>query len=149
MTEVKFQARDFVPGIAFTYSVIAARFEGKWIYVRHHDRSTWEIPGGHIEEGESPDDAAGRELMEETGAVEFTLSCVSSYSVFKDGITGYGKLYFAESSGWAPYRIFPRLPGYACLTICRKILPTPIFSRIFTGRYWNILIVKNDRDKQR
>lgn len=96
MTEVKFQARDFVPGIAFTYSVIAARFEGKWIYVRHHDRSTWEIPGGHIEEGESPDDAAGRELMEETGAVEFTLSCVSSYSVFKDGITGYGKLYFAE-----------------------------------------------------
>lgn len=96
MTEVKFQARDFVPGIAFTYSVIVARFEGKWIYVRHHDRSTWEIPGGHIEEGESPDDAAGRELMEETGAVEFTLSCVSSYSVFKDGITGYGKLYFAE-----------------------------------------------------
>ena len=102
MTEVRFQAADFVPDTKFTYSVIAARYEGKWIYVRHHRRTTWEIPGGHIEDGESPDEAAKRELMEETGALEFGINCVSPYSVLKDGMTGYGKLYVADISQLGP-----------------------------------------------
>jgi len=102
MTEVRFQAADFVPDTKFTYSVITARYEGKWIYVRHHRRTTWEIPGGHIEAGESPDEAAKRELMEETGALEFGIDCVAPYSVLKDGITGYGKLYVADVSRLGP-----------------------------------------------
>ena len=70
MTEVKFYDPLFDPGTKLTYSVISAIFDGKWIFVRHQDRITWEIAGGHIEEGETSDDAAGRELKEETGAVE-------------------------------------------------------------------------------
>ncbi len=96
MTEVKFYDPEFQPGISLTYSVIAAKFGEKWIFVRHHKRKTWEIPGGHIEKGETPDDAAGRELMEETGAVEFDLNCVSTYSVKKNGETGFGRLYVAN-----------------------------------------------------
>jgi 8-oxo-dGTP diphosphatase len=34
--------------------------------------------------------------MEETGAVEFSLDCVATYSVEKDGNTGYGRLFLAE-----------------------------------------------------
>ena len=34
--------------------------------------------------------------MEETGAIRFNLSCVATYSVEKDGETGYGRLYLAE-----------------------------------------------------
>ena len=49
--------------------------------------------------------------MEETGAVEFTLSCVSSYSVFKDGITGYGKLYFAEVFRLGPIPAISEIAG--------------------------------------
>ena len=67
MTEVRFQERDYVPDTKFTYSVIAARHEGKWIYVRHHRRTTWEIPGGHIEAGETPRLSCLREVHEETG----------------------------------------------------------------------------------
>jgi 8-oxo-dGTP diphosphatase len=34
--------------------------------------------------------------MEETGAIEFTIEPVATYSVRKDGETGWGRLYFAE-----------------------------------------------------
>jgi 8-oxo-dGTP diphosphatase len=96
MTEVKFYDPLFEPDAELTYSVISAKFENKWIFVRHNNRTTWEIAGGHIEMGETSSEAAGRELMEETGAVRFNLDCVATYSVKMDGETGYGRLYFAE-----------------------------------------------------
>ena len=34
--------------------------------------------------------------MEETGALRFNLHCVATYSVIKNGLTGYGRLYLAE-----------------------------------------------------
>jgi 8-oxo-dGTP diphosphatase len=44
----------------------------------------WCLPGGYIEWGESPDDAARRELLEETGVRAETLSLIGAY----DSITG-------------------------------------------------------------
>jgi 8-oxo-dGTP diphosphatase len=96
MALVRFHGILFEPAEGLIYSVIAARYVGKWIFVRHHERSTWEIPGGHIDKNETPFIAAGREMMEETGAVEFSLDCVATYSVDKDGNTGYGRLFLAE-----------------------------------------------------
>jgi len=96
MTEVKFYDPSFEPDVQLTYSVISARFENSWIFVRHKKRSTWEIAGGHIEVGETSFEAAGRELMEETGALRFSLECISTYSVKKDKEIGWGRLYLAE-----------------------------------------------------
>ena len=96
MTIVRFFDKSFVPEGKLTYSVISARFEGKWIFVRHRMRDTWEISGGHIETGETPDEAASREVMEETGAMEFEIECISTYSVEQNGNTGYGRLFLAE-----------------------------------------------------
>ena len=96
MTEVKFYDPSFEPAGTLTYSVISAKYGNSWIFVRHQNRSTWEIAGGHIEPGEISHEAAYRELMEETGALRFNLECVATYSVTKDGITGYGRLYLAE-----------------------------------------------------
>jgi len=98
MTKIRFYDPDFVPAGRLTYSVICARFSGKWVFVRHRNRTTWEIAGGHIEDNESPDEAALRELREETGAKVFDISCVATYSVDKDGSKGYGRLFFAEVS---------------------------------------------------
>jgi 8-oxo-dGTP diphosphatase len=96
MTEVNFYDPLFVPGSKLTYSVISARYKNSWIFVRHHKRTTWEIAGGHIEKGETSFEAAGRELMEESGAVKFNLECIATYSVTMDRETGWGRLYLAE-----------------------------------------------------
>lgn len=35
------------------FAVICATYQGKWIYSKHKQRTTWETPGGHREIGES------------------------------------------------------------------------------------------------
>jgi 8-oxo-dGTP diphosphatase len=96
MTEVIFYDPLFVPDTDLTYSVISARFQNRWLFVRHHKRTTYEIAGGHIEKGETSYEAACRELMEETGSLKYSMECIATYSVKKDGETGYGRLYFAD-----------------------------------------------------
>jgi 8-oxo-dGTP diphosphatase len=78
------------------YVIIITKFRGKWVFVRNRQRVTWEIPGGHIEPDETPDYAASRELMEETGALEFNIHAVSDYSVEIEGINTTGRLYYAQ-----------------------------------------------------
>lgn len=84
------------------FVVIPARYQGKWIYVRHKERTTWELPGGHIEAGETIKEAANRELWEETGASEFEIKPLCYYAVERDGIETYGVLLFAEVSVIGP-----------------------------------------------
>ena len=71
------------------YAVIIAKHDGKLIWCRHRDRNTWEVPGGHIEAGETALEAAARELQEETGATDFTLAPVCWYRLhFNNGGMG-------------------------------------------------------------
>lgn len=76
--------------------VILATYKGKIVMGRHEKRNTWEIPGGHIEKGETPEMAAKRELYEETGAEEFTLESVLKYSFESEGKTVFGILFKGE-----------------------------------------------------
>lgn len=87
---------------ALTYVVMGARYQGQWIFVRHHQRLTWEMPAGHIEPGEVPDHAATRELYEETGAIRSSLAVTSDYSVTVGEKCEYGRLYCAEVKELGP-----------------------------------------------
>ena len=73
------------------YAVICARYNGKWVFCKHKERDTYEIPGGHREDGEDIEATAKRELWEETGAKDFDIYPVCIYA-----FTDYGMLYFAE-----------------------------------------------------
>ena len=52
---------------SYKYTVICASYKGRWILSKHRKRDTWETQGGHIEPGETPLEAAKRELYEESG----------------------------------------------------------------------------------
>ena len=77
--EVRFY--DTAQDALLKFAVIIARADGKWVFCKHKERDTLEIPGGHREPGEYAMETAKRELREETGAAEFTIRPVCVYSV--------------------------------------------------------------------
>ena len=93
---------DYVNDSKLKFAVIIAQCNGKWVLCKHKQRDTWEFPGGHREPGESIDETARRELREESGAVEFTVTPVCAYSVTgknrvnQTGEESFGMLYTAE-----------------------------------------------------
>lgn len=99
------------------FVVIASKYNNNWVYVRHRDRETWEIPGGHIEEGESIHEAARRELHEETGALEFEVFDVCDYAVVRDDIKSYGRLLYAD------IKEIGKLPESEISEVCFKETP--------------------------
>jgi len=79
------------------FAVIVAKFNKEFVYVKHRNRITWEIPGGHREVDEAINDTAKRELIEETGAIKFNIEAVCDYSVEKVGCEiSCGRVYYAE-----------------------------------------------------
>jgi len=94
MIEVKFY--DTIDDGLLKFAVIMARYENGWLFCRHKQRTTWEIPGGHREPDEAIGDTAKRELYEETGAVTFDLYEIGVYGVCTDGAVTYGMLYYAD-----------------------------------------------------
>lgn len=83
------------------FAVVFAEYEGKWVFCKHKERNTYEAPGGHREPGEDILTAAGRELYEETGAIDYDILPVSIYSVtVRNSMNGleeetFGMLYYA------------------------------------------------------
>lgn len=96
MTDVRFYKLAEIEDSLLKFAVIASRFENHWVFSRHKERTTWDIPGGHREHGEQIDDTARRELWEETGAVQADIRPICIYGVAKNDETKYGKLYFAN-----------------------------------------------------
>ena len=85
------------------FAVIISKTDGKWVFCKHKDRDTYEVPGGHREIGETIFEAAERELREETGAVDFDITPICVYSVKgktsvneKSDDESYGMLFFAD-----------------------------------------------------
>lgn len=84
------------------FAVIISKSQGKWVFCKHKERDTYEIPGGHREENETILETAKRELNEETGAINFIIHKICVYSVIgktrvnESGEETYGMLYYAD-----------------------------------------------------
>lgn len=98
MTVVKFY--DDIEDSLLKFAVIITKYQGKWVFCKHKDRDTLEVPGGHWEPGEDIEETARRELYEETGALRYTIEPLGIYSVTSpdsfDGEETYGKLFYAQ-----------------------------------------------------
>lgn len=96
MPKINFYELNTVEDSKLKFAVIMARYKGEWIFVRHKERLTWEIPGGHREENESINFTASRELTEETGAKNFNIIPVCIYSVARDEVESFGQLFYSD-----------------------------------------------------
>ncbi len=98
--EVRFY--DTIDDSLLKFAVIISRSNGKWVFCKHKERNTYEVPGGHREAGESILETARRELQEETGAIKFDIKPICVYSVTgknrvnNTGEETFGLLCFAE-----------------------------------------------------
>ncbi|WP_105616104.1 NUDIX hydrolase [Vallitalea okinawensis] len=118
MLKVDFYELGKITEEKLKYVVIQSQYQNQWVLVRHKQRDTWEIPGGHIEEGESASQAASRELFEETGAKAFELIPVCTYSVTRGEEQSYGQLFYSKittlvelpDSEIAEIKFFKKLP---------------------------------------
>ena len=102
--EVKFY--DKADTGVLKFAVIISRYDNKWVFCKHKERDTYEIPGGHREHGEEITETAKRELFEETGASVFYIEPVCVYSVTgknrlnRTGEETFGMLFYAEISAF-------------------------------------------------
>lgn len=84
------------------FAVIISKSNGKWVFCKHKERNTYEVPGGRRKKNETILACAKRELYEETGAVEFDITPICVYSVIgktrvnESGEESFGMLYFAD-----------------------------------------------------
>lgn len=102
MLDVKFY--DTIDDALLKFAVVISQSKGKWVFCKHKERDTYEVPGGHREEGEDILETAKRELQEETGAVRFDIKPVCVYSVTgktrvnETGEETFGLLCYADIS---------------------------------------------------
>ena len=104
----------------YKYVVVLSTMCGKILLSRHKLRSTWETQGGHIEPGETPMEAAKRELYEESGAERYLIRALCDYWAADEttGDSATGMVFHAEieslgsmpQSEMAETQLFDALP---------------------------------------
>lgn len=100
---------DQVDDSLIRFAVIVSQYNGAWVFCKHKERTTYEVPGGHREPCEDIHAAAVRELYEETGAVRFRMRPICVYSISSDPFPdeeSYGMLYYADIQS------FQELPAF-------------------------------------
>lgn len=93
-----------------SFALIMVRDASSVLLVHNRRKKVWELPGGLIDPGESPERCAARELLEETGQAATNL-CLQAWLELEVPGNGqamesrvrYGALYCANVSSVAPF----------------------------------------------
>jgi 8-oxo-dGTP diphosphatase len=81
MISLTFNREKFLPDAGHVLVWAFADDEKKTIVLTRHRRRGWEVPGGKVDAGESPENAAHRELFEETGVKIESLRWIGQYVI--------------------------------------------------------------------
>ncbi|WP_368652428.1 RNA deprotection pyrophosphohydrolase [Ornithinibacillus sp. 4-3] len=74
---------------------VICRYQNQWLLTEHKERGV-EFPGGKVEAGESAEEAAIREVMEETGGVVEKITYIAQYYVAGKNDHVIKNVYFAK-----------------------------------------------------
>ncbi len=89
MFEIEFFDLGHCDEDEYTRVICVCRYKDKFLFSYNKKRNGWEIPGGHIEEGETWEEAAKREMYEETGATKIKVTPVCVYKISTYGLLCY------------------------------------------------------------
>lgn len=124
---------DFVNVVAFTA-------EGLYLCFRQQKYAAGEItlaiPGGYLEEGEDPRDAAVRELKEETGWIPGRIRLLGSYAIDGNRGCGRGHLFLAEDCVYAGGEVTDDLEDQDLVKLSRAELLAALRQGAFRVMPW-------------
>jgi 8-oxo-dGTP diphosphatase len=91
--------------IPLPLSLVVARHDGDTLLVFNRWRGAWELPGGMIDQDETPGQTAAREFVEETGHVLHACSYagVATFRLMPDRRMEYAAVYQGEVVSRVPF----------------------------------------------
>ena len=96
--ELKCEVHPFGALSPLRFVVVCSFYGGKYLLSYHSGHRSWETQGGHIEENETPEEAARRELYEESGVTDAKLIPVCDYWAYDSEGSSNGRVYAAVVS---------------------------------------------------
>ena len=94
-SELKCEIHPFGSLSPLRFVVVCSFYRGQYLLSFHKVYRSWETQGGHIDNGESPDEAARRELYEESGVTDAELIPVCDYYAYDSEGHSNGRVYAA------------------------------------------------------
>ena len=124
------------------YMVVCSLYKDQLLLSRHKQRDTWETQGGHIEDGETPLQAAKRDLYEESGVTDAELLYLCDYLGYTSRGHANGAVFLAivnelselPESEMAEVKLFDLLPDNLTYPFVTPLLFNRTLQKYYEGQ---------------